>query len=308
MGNTFYFSFEPKLMIWLQSVLGEKGANVIGSLSALGEATFIIIVLLFLYWCIDKEFGIYVGTNVLMALVLGPLIKNVVLRRRPYFDNDMIKCIRPSEPDADIYSIAAQGYSFPSMHSATAVSFYGSIARYARKKALTIIAFVLPLLVGISRVVVGVHYPTDVLVGWGLGVLIVFVVPFIYEKAGKDRRWLVNLIIFAIAAVGVFYCKTEDYYTTLGLMGGFFLAQEFEKRFVNFNITRNPIKAALRVIGGVSIFLALNSLMKMPFSKEFLESPELAAYLVRTVRYGIAIFVVTAVYPMIFGKILKDDK
>lgn len=308
MGNTFYFSFEPKLMIWLQSVLGENGSKAVGFFSEFGEATFIIFILLILYWCVDKEFGIYVGTNVLMGLVYGPLIKNIVLRRRPYFDNEMIKCFRPVEADADIYSIAAQGFSFPSMHSTVAVTFFGSLARYAGKRILTVIAFVIPFLVGLSRVVVGVHYPTDVFVGWGMGIVIVFLMPYIYEKAGKDRRWVVNLVVFLIACVGIFYCRTEDYFTTLGLMAGFFIAEEFEKRYVNFKITRNPIRAALRLIGGLIIFFSLNTILKMPFSKEFLEAAQIAAFLLRALRYAVVIFVVTGIYPMIFGRLFKPQK
>ncbi|WP_029323900.1 phosphatase PAP2 family protein [Butyrivibrio sp. AE3004] len=300
MGNTFYFEFEPILMQWFQGVLGEKGALVLSQFSALGEEFIILLVMGFLYWCYDKKIGIYVATNALIGTTLNPMIKNVFLRRRPYMVHDGVKCFRPVDKSADIYDIAAQGYSFPSGHSTNSVVVYGSVAKFLRNKVLTILAFVLPLLVGISRVAVGVHYPTDVICGWLSGVLVVFFIPFIYEKAGEEKRPLLNLIVFAVSAVGFFYCRTTDYFTAMGLMGGFFLAIEFEKRFVNFEETRRPVEIVLRIVGGFAVYLVLNTLLKLPFSKYFLQSDTMGSFMVRFIRYMIVSFVMMGVYPVLF--------
>ena len=64
---------------------------------------------------------------------------------------------------------------------------------------------------------------------------------------------------------------------------------------------------ALRMVGGFAVYFGLNTLLKLPFSKEFLEQPVMAAFLVRTVRYAIVVFVMLAVYPMLFGKVIKND-
>lgn len=73
----------------------------------------------------------------------------------------------------------ASGYSFPSGHSLITVSLYGLIAlllfKYLKpsclKKILIILFLLVPVLVGISRIYLGVHYPTDVLAGWFSGFL-----------------------------------------------------------------------------------------------------------------------------------------
>ncbi len=307
MGNTVYFSFEPVFMEWLQSLLGDGGATLFTHLSALGEQYVMVLILGFLYWCYDKKFGIYVGTNIVIGLTFNPLIKNIFLRRRPYFDHSQIKCLRPVEPKADIYDIGAQGYSFPSGHSMNSAITYGSLGRYGKRRWLTVIAFTLPLLVGLSRVVAGVHYPTDVLVGWGVGALIVFFVPAIYDRFGEDNRCKVNLVFFLISATGVFYCTTEDYFTSLGIMAGFFVGIEFEKRLVGFSETTKPVECIIRLFGGLLIYLVLNTLLKLPFSSEFLDSATTAAYLVRTLRYSIVIFTMIGPYPLLF-KFIKTDK
>ena len=300
MGNTFYFSFEPALMQWLQNLLGESNAKLISHLSALGEEAILVLVLGFLYWCFNKEYGIYVGTNAALGIVLNPMIKNVALRRRPYMVHGEVKCFRPVDSSGDIYDISLQGYSFPSGHSMNSVIIYGSIVRYAKKRLLTIIAFLIPILVGISRVVVGVHYPTDVLVGWAVGLMVVFLIPPLYDRFGRQKRWMLNLIIFVIAATGFFYCRTTDYFSGLGIMGGFFLGIEFEDRFVKFETTKRPLEIVLRLVGGLVCYLGLNKLLKLPFSAEFLNSPSMASFTIRFFRYFIVLFLLIGVYPYVF--------
>ncbi len=304
-GNTFYFDFEVAFMEMLQKVFAGAAVNVISFFSAFGEEMVLVLLLGLLYWGIDKKMGTYVGSCIMLGIVINPMIKNVFMRRRPYFDNSQIKCLRPVDKEADIYDIAAQGYSFPSGHSTNSVSCYSSIAAYGKKKALTAIAIAAPILVGLSRMAVGVHYPTDVLCGWLSGLVIICFVSFLEKKVPEEKRGLANLIIFLVCCLGFFYCKTDDYYSSLGLLGGFYLCQEFDKRFVHFKNSKKPLRIVVRVLCGAVIFFALTKILKMPFSTEFLESGTLPAYLVRSFRYLISSFVAVGVYPVLFAKFDK---
>ena len=308
MGNTFYLPFEPVLMQWLQNLLGEGGSKLISHLSFFGEVPVMVLIFGLLYWCFDKEFGIYVGTNAVIGLILNPMIKNVALRRRPYMDHEGIMCYRPVEAGADIYDISAQGYSFPSGHAMNSTVIYGSIGRYLKNKVIMIMTIVLPILVGISRIVVGVHYPTDIFVGWIVGLIVIFLVPALYSKFGKEKRWLLNLILFLLAATGFFYCRTIDYFTGIGAMGGFFAGIEFEERFVKFENVKKPYEVFLRMIGGLVVYFCVNTLVKLPFSKEFLSSPTMGAYTVRSVRYFIVLFFLSGVYPLVFRFFAEKKK
>lgn len=297
-GNTLYFDWEVRLMEQLQAHVGAAGVSVLSFFSAFGEELLLILLIGFLYWCYDKKLGKTVGLTVLMGLVWAPELKNIVLRRRPYFDHEGIDILRPVKLDADIYDISAQGYSFPSGHSTNAVSLYGSIANGIRKKWMTILAVVLSLLVGISRVTVGAHYPTDVLAGWLLGLFSVFFVSFLQAKI--EHLLLRYGILLLTAVPGLFYCKSEDYFTGFGLLVGFMLGTILEEKKVDFENTRSPIRMILRIAGGFAVYFVLNTLLKLPFSKEFLESGSSAALLVRAVRYAVISFVLFGVYPLIF--------
>ena len=298
MGNTFYFGWEIAFMEWAQGICPTVGKIIASIFTSCGEQGVLIVVMGFLFWGYDKKYGKFVGINILVATLWNPMIKNVFLRRRPYFDNPGIKCLKPVEADADIYDIDAQGYSFPSGHSMSAVAVYGSLPVYKNNKWLKIIGIVLPILVGISRVYLGVHYPTDVLTGWAVGVIVVLVISYLQRKVKKS--WILYLVLFLIGVPGLFYCNSSDYFTCFGLMGGALLGFVFEDRFVKFENTKSLLRMIIRVAGGGLSYLVLNVLMKLPFSSEFLGNGSFAAHMVRTGRYFVIGFALIGLYPMIF--------
>ena len=301
-GLIFYFGWEMRLMEWLQANITKNGNPfwILSNLSAFGEQMMLVAVMGFIYWGFNKEFGKYVGVNIVMVNIWNPMIKNIVLRLRPYFvEGYNVKLLRLIDKNADAMDIAAQGYSFPSGHSSGAVTVYGSIAYHEKnKKWLWIVAGVLSFLVGFSRVYVGAHFPTDVLCGWVLGALIIVIITWMRKVIKKS--WMFNLVLVLTTLPGFFYCKSNDYFSTMGMLIGFVLAEPFEQKFVNFKNTKNIARCVIRTVGGAAFYFGLNTLLKMPFPKEVLEASNLLAQMIRAVRYAMVIFLVVGVYPLLF--------
>ena len=139
-----------------------------------------------------------------------------------------------------------------------------------------------------------------------IGIIVVLVVS--YLQMHVKRRWVLHLCLFIFALAGIFYCRTTDYFSSLGMMAGFFLAEPFEEKYVKFGMTRKPLKMFLRLLGGFILYFGLNMLFKMPFPKEFLSQTTMASFLVRTVRYMLVTFIIIGIYPMVFDKIKFGKK
>ncbi len=305
MGNTFFFPWEVSLMQFLQAFMSDVTVKIMAIISMFGEELFMVFVLGLVYWAIDKKKGLKIGMNMLFVNVACPMIKNVALRRRPYMDNPGIECLKLIDSSADSMDIVAQGYSFPSGHSANSSVVMASVAYFFKNKIFTVLAVIIPLLVGISRFCLGVHYPTDVLCGWILGYGTVFLMPFL-EKRFKNARTF-YFVIFGIACLGAIYCRTNDYFSGLGMMLGMLLGNMFEEKYVNFEEAKTVLGGALRVIGGIAVFFGLNTLLKMPFSPELLSSASAAQFAIRFLRYAIVIFAEVVVYPLLFKLKLKKN-
>lgn len=268
--------------------------------SLFGEELLMIIIVGFIYWCYDKETGKRVSMIFMSSLVWGTLVKGSVLRRRPYMDNESIKCLRPAHSEGDTMDVTAQGYSFPSIHAAMSASLFGSLAVSYKKTAFKIMSIVIPLCVGLSRIYVGVHYPTDVLVGWLVGIASLTIVSLLYKKI--ENRKVIYCIITATSLPGVFFCRDAEYFSALGIMLGFLAAFTFEEKFVSFENTRSAAASILRVVGGVLVFFVVSTLIKLPFPAEFRDSATAGAFTLRTIRYAAAVFCSMGLYPMLFGK------
>lgn len=303
MGNTFYFAWEPALMSWIQAHLGTFGTKFMSACSAFGEEKILIAIMCTLYFIIDKEAAKYIARRFMVSSCGFSEIKNIACRLRPYFVHDNVKCLKPVDKSADLYDISHQGYSFPSGHSAGSACIIGGTAIWFKKAWLSIIATIIVLLVGISRFSLGVHYPTDVLVGWGIGIGSIFLFSLM-EKLIK-KRWVIYLIVIAVFSTGLFFCTTTDFFSNYGMMLGVFAADLFEEKFIKFEKPKNIFIGLLRMAGALVIYFGVNILIKMPFSSEFLSAGTAASHFVRIVRYALVLFLPMGLYPMCFKPIEK---
>ncbi len=153
--------WEANLIEWVQTNFS-NAAGFAKHFDFFGAETGMLILVMIVMFCWKKEVGQKLVLMVSSLNMWLPMIKSVVLRPRPYMKYpDRVKALALTDTNAAAQDVAAQGYSFPSMHSASVPELYFTLAKEAKKKWLWIVAGVLTVLVGVSRVVAGMHYPPD---------------------------------------------------------------------------------------------------------------------------------------------------
>ncbi len=128
----------------------------------LGEETFILLFFTVLYWTVDKQMAQFIGLSFFISLCVNTSIKEILHLPRP-IGLEGIRSLRVH---------TATGFSFPSGHTQAVTSLASSVAVYMKKRSITILAITIIILVGLSRLYLGVHWPTDVLGGIILALLI----------------------------------------------------------------------------------------------------------------------------------------
>ena len=147
----------------------------------LGDAGifWIIVAVVLLIFKKTRKTGAMVGVALLLGLLIGNLtLKPLIERLRPYDFYEQL-----TGGSFSLLIDAEKDFSFPSGH--TLASFEAATVLLINDKRLGIPAVILASVIAFSRLYLYVHYPTDILGGIVLGVLIAFVACFIVNKVVK---------------------------------------------------------------------------------------------------------------------------
>jgi len=149
------------------------------AISFLGSEPFFLLFGSLLYWCIDSRLGVRVALILLLSTSLNSLLKLAFVSPRPGWVSPQVK----------MYTQTAS-FGMPSAHAQNAIAVWGEIAKYAHRNWLTGLEIALIALIGLSRIYLGVHFPADTVVGWviGLGVLWGF-----NRFSGPVAKWVESL-------------------------------------------------------------------------------------------------------------------
>lgn len=162
----------------VQNMRNDILTNIFKLITSIGSAfSLISISLLSLIFMKDKKISISISINLITSTALNVLLKNVIERPRPI----------------GYRLINETGYSFPSGHSMVNTAFYGLIIYFIwknvkNKKIKLISSTVLSLLIiliGISRIYLGVHYASDVLGGMFISISYLIIFTTIYKNINK---------------------------------------------------------------------------------------------------------------------------
>lgn len=270
---------ELEILRHIQSIANPFFDFLFQLITICGEQIVLISIISIIYWALDKKFGEYIAYSVLTSVLLNNAIKDIFKMKRP-IGEEGIRTLREQ---------TATGYSFPSGHTQSASSFYGSMAIYLKNRVMYIIATIMIILIGFSRLYLGVHYPKDVIVGGILGVLTSLICYKLYNRV--ENKMLLYVVTFAIFIPALTFAHSADFIKGMGTYLGFIIGIYIEKRYVNFSTEGNTGNKIIRVLLGIVILLVLQLGLKV-----ILPSGTIFSF----IRYALISLIGIGVYPMIF--------
>ncbi len=290
--TVFYFQWEVWLILFMQSSFPDWVFGFFKLVANVVSKNVLAFLFISIYLAYNKEWGKFTLLSLGVAGVCCEFVKVTVARLRPYAAVDKIKCIYPNEPGQDPLNFKIQGYSFPSGHSMMATNLFLAIPIYVRNIQYIAIGLVGVLIVALSRVGLGVHFPTDTIAGFIIALVIILILSCVFDKI--ENRKYIYLSIVVLSLVGIVFCPAISYIKYVALACGISLGFLVEEKYVNFENPKSRRDAIVRFAGAIILFALL-----------FVLIPKLAGNtdLVKCIEYSLIAFIMLAIYPLVFKKI-----
>lgn len=216
-----------------------------------GAQTLGIFLAILFFWCIDKKFGYRFLYGILFSFSLNNVVKGIFKAPRPIG----VEGIHSSEVQT------ATGDSFPSGHSqgnATTVTILIDQFRY---KWLIVIGVIMLILVPVSRLYLGVHWPRDVIWGTIIGIVSAIISNKIFNLSNIKGRYILVISLLLYLSLGLFF-PSDDLFKALGAFTGFIVGMLIEEKYINFNantsLKNNIIKVIIGLLGAGLIYLGFS--------------------------------------------------
>ena len=316
------------LILQLQALMPGWSLGLWNFFTFLGYEEWFLLMMPFVFWCIDCRTGLRLGIYLTAAGVLTAVLKVYLHDPRPYW----------YDPNVQLLTQTESSFGIPSGHALIAMAVWGGLAASIRKNWAWIASGMIVFMIGMSRIVLGVHFPTDVLAGWVIGaVLLTLMVVFEDRIAAFFNRFsfggkaaLALLPAAAVILTGVavnnkveasFSIPQEwmdhagaagnteiepfnnTVYTTnaavffgavvgyswLGMRGGFNAGGAWGKRI-------------LRYVVGLAVAVAIWAGLDAVFSA-LAEDTTLFGHILRFVRYGLVGLWIGGVGPLVFKRL-----
>jgi len=289
----------------------------------LGTVEFYILFIPLLYWCVDQALGLRVLFILLLTDVPASYLKQLFHQPRPYW----IGGVRTLSEETS--------YGIPSSHASNTLAVWGLIASRVKKAWLWIFAILLLLLIGISRLYLGVHFPQDVLGGWLLGLVVLFL--FIkyesrflawWEQKSLETRILLGLVfsvvlilvgLLVVWAISVtpdppawasFATEGRDlshYFTLGGFLFGAVAGVSWMQKYARFQMAGSLWQRIGRYAMGMVVLFAIYLGLDILFALFAADASPLG-YLLRYIRYACVALWASFGAPWVFLKVRLAKK
>ncbi len=289
--------------------------NAIMSLiTMLGEETVVIVIAVLVFWCYNKKDGYYLITVGFFGMLINQFLKVLFKIPRPWVLDENFTIVESAREQAT-------GYSFPSGHTQNSTSLFGAVAMFSKKRWIKITCVAILLLVGFSRMYLGVHTPLDVGVSLLIGAVLVLGLYPLMKKFENSNLFMAILfsLMAVLGVVSYIYMKgiafpdvypespdvkniENGIYNACKLIGSsvaILVSYFIEKKYVKFETKGSILAQIIKVLIGFALILAIKSGLSAPLA--FLFGKNLGG----AIRYFLIITFAIVIWPLTFKHINK---
>lgn len=290
--------------------------------SFLGTIQFYLLLVPLIYWLVDAQLGIRLLFVLVGTDFLGIVSKQLLRQPRPYWVGK-VKVLAEET-----------SYGIPSTHASDSLAVWGYLTQRLNKDWVWAIAIVLVPLIGLSRMYLGVHFPQDVLGGWLIGLVVIYL--FVKGEAWATS-WLkrmsvsgqiglsfgISLVMILIGGLmGALVTSTPDpatwasyatkaggishYFDLAGALFGAIVGYVLMRRYACFKVKGTWLSQIGRYGLGILVLVAIYFVLDVLFSM-ITGDETLVGYILRYIRYGCVAFWATFGAPWVFLKVKLCD-
>ncbi|HBB28378.1 MAG TPA: phospholipid phosphatase [Clostridiales bacterium] len=280
-------NFQVEVIKFIQSFSNSFLDVFFEFLTLFGEETILVLLAAFIFLSVDKNKGYKLIFTIASGTCFNALIKNIVKFDRPIG----IEGIVSNRVET------ATGYSFPSGHTQATSTFWTSLSIIVKNKSLYVFSAILITLVAISRLYLGVHWPTDVIFGALFGVLWAILIGKVFDYIQKNKNYKLlvgSSLVFVILTI---LLGDNDFYKSAGLLLGLSIGYVIEDKYVNLSIDMTKRNKSITYVVLIVGLLIIKSGLKLIFPQTLIFS---------MIRYFLVGFWAFGITPVIAIKLKKD--
>ena len=200
--------------------------------SLLGETVPLIVIICLLYWVFDKKLAERLMLTTFTSMSVNSHLKHIVSRPRPFTVEGVVSRVELDYPLINTMELEPLE-SFPSGHSQLSAGLFFTGAFHFNKKWAWILFPLLTVGVMCSRMYLGVHYPTDVLVGATLGIAFACIWQYIYKKFEK-QKFIIAGVFALVYLVICLIAPTESLVKSVACLCGIVVGVPLENKLIAF--------------------------------------------------------------------------
>lgn len=257
-----------------------------------GDQMFFILFFPLVIWSIDHNFGLRLTIIFLLSSYINTVAKLIVDQPRPGDIDGTVKVL-----------VHESSGGLPSGHTQSATVVWGMFIREFKQRWVRLLAVLMILMVPLSRIYLGAHFPTDILGGYLLGGIVLLLV---WKLEKPVVQWFSQASFFVQLSISILLPLVllplmpswdSTGITICGVMIGGGVGICLERRYLRFSVSDVIWKRAACYLFGTAILMAIYIGLKLLFSG--LEPEPLFRFL----RYFVLGIYIVLIAPWIFLKL-----